>query len=373
VNCHRQFTVSKHTIKIPPLRPGHGISWTFEVSAAAENRARAKTTAKKRRRAKLGVKESGAAPALETTVAPTMAWLAEPVPVERELAQPSTTWPTVETIAASTPESDTSQNLEDTVSFAQPPVPIAIPRVAQRPPVPPGRSTHLRTIALAAVAVLVVGLLAFPRHSSAPGTDDDDTSLLAELGEQAADLVAPNQQPAALPARPIAAPAVASVTIAPRDVSAPAKKARAARPDKARVAESTTSRTMLASMPAADVTVNEETATKMPGSDAIAPAVPAASLTSIGGSAPVTITGCLEMSVEQDAFRLTDTEGTNAPKSRSWRTGFLKKRSTPVALVEPPDWRALQTHVGRRVAATGLLTSHDLKVSALRFVGASCN
>jgi nicotinamidase-related amidase len=79
------------------------------------------------------------------------------------------------------------------------------------------------------------------------------------------------------------------------------------------------------------------------------------------------------VSVDQDEFRLTDTEGVGAPRSRSWRTGFLKKRSAPVALVEPPDRLALQTHVGRRVAATGLLTSHDLKVSALRVVGASCN
>jgi hypothetical protein len=87
----------------------------------------------------------------------------------------------------------------------------------------------------------------------------------------------------------------------------------------------------------------------------------------------VTITGCLEVSVDQDDFRLTDTEGANAPRSRSWRTGFLRKRSAPVALIEPPDRLALQTHVGRRVAATGLLTSHDLKVSTLRVVGPSCN
>jgi hypothetical protein len=92
-----------------------------------------------------------------------------------------------------------------------------------------------------------------------------------------------------------------------------------------------------------------------------------------GETAPVTITGCLEVSVDHDEFRLTDTEGVGAPRSRNWRTGFLKKRSAPVALVEPPDRLALQTHVGRRVAATGLLTSHDLKVSALRVVGSSCN
>jgi hypothetical protein len=88
---------------------------------------------------------------------------------------------------------------------------------------------------------------------------------------------------------------------------------------------------------------------------------------------PVTITGCLEISTDEDAFRLTDTEGTDAPKSRSWRTGFLKKRSAAVALVEPLDRLALKTNIGKRVAATGLLTSHELKLNSLRVVGPSCN
>ena len=39
--------------------------------------------------------------------------------------------------------------------------------------------------------------------------------------------------------------------------------------------------------------------------------------------------------------------------------GFLKKRCAPVALVEPDDRLALQTHVGRRVAATPILTLDD--------------
>jgi hypothetical protein len=42
-------------------------------------------------------------------------------------------------------------------------------------------------------------------------------------------------------------------------------------------------------------------------------------------------------------------------------------------LVEPPDRHALTTNVGRRVAATGQLTSRDLKVASLRVVGSSCN
>ena len=40
----------------------------------------------------------------------------------------------------------------------------------------------------------------------------------------------------------------------------------------------------------------------------------------------VTVTGCLERSDE--AFRLKDTSGADAPRTRSWKTGFLNKRST---------------------------------------------
>jgi hypothetical protein len=91
------------------------------------------------------------------------------------------------------------------------------------------------------------------------------------------------------------------------------------------------------------------------------------------GPAPVTLTGCLEVSVDSDEFRLSDTEGADAPRSRSWRTGFLKKRPTPVALVEPPDPRGLELQVGKRISATGRLTDRELRVSSVRVVSPSCN
>lgn len=124
--------------------------------------------------------------------------------------------------------------------------------------------------------------------------------------------------------------------------------------------------------PVADNTTKHVAATKLPASESSAPAARASVSTSTG-IAPVTLTGCLEVSEDQDEFRLTDVDGANAPRSRSWRTGFLKKRPAAVAIVEPADSLALQTHVGRRVTATGLLTSNDLKVSALRAVGPPCS
>ena len=87
----------------------------------------------------------------------------------------------------------------------------------------------------------------------------------------------------------------------------------------------------------------------------------------------MTITGCLEVSTDGDTFRLADVEGGDAPKARSWRTGFLKKRPAPVMLVDPPDRAALTTNVGHRVAATGQLATRELKLHSLRVVGSSCN
>ena len=113
-----------------------------------------------------------------------------------------------------------------------------------------------------------------------------------------------------------------------------------------------------------------DSATKLaePESTTAVPA-PAAVSTDKVGLPPVTITGCLEVSVGEDEFRLTDTDGADAPKWRSWRTGFLRKRSDPVALVELPDQQALHAQVGKRIAAKGLLTSRELKVNSLRVVG----
>jgi hypothetical protein len=123
-------------------------------------------------------------------------------------------------------------------------------------------------------------------------------------------------------------------------------------------------------------TASEDTAvsTTFVASDVmrVADAVTSAS-TAASAPPPVTITGCLEISADGDEFRLADTQGDDAPKSRGWRTGFLTTRRVPVTLVEPPESLGLKSNVGKRVAATGLLLSRNLKVSALRVVDPSCD
>jgi hypothetical protein len=85
---------------------------------------------------------------------------------------------------------------------------------------------------------------------------------------------------------------------------------------------------------------------------------------------PVTVEGCLES--DGSTYRLKDTSGLEAPKARSWRTGFLMKRSSSVELVDTTGRLKLRDHVGTRVAATGLHANRELHATALRQVAASC-
>jgi hypothetical protein len=79
---------------------------------------------------------------------------------------------------------------------------------------------------------------------------------------------------------------------------------------------------------------------------------------------PVTIAGCLERT--GSAFRLKDTTGAGAPKSRSWKSGFLKKSSASIDLVESGSGLRLHDQVGRRVSMTGTLTDRQMRVQSVR-------
>ena len=103
--------------------------------------------------------------------------------------------------------------------------------------------------------------------------------------------------------------------------------------------------------------------TKLPAADAAKS--PVRTLSS------VTITGCLERS--DDGFRLTDTDGSDAPKARSWKSGFLKKGSASVEVVDAGNRARLPSHIGRRVSVTGLLEDRELQVRSLRRVAPACD
>lgn len=86
--------------------------------------------------------------------------------------------------------------------------------------------------------------------------------------------------------------------------------------------------------------------------------------------APVTVAGCLQRT--DQTLRLKDTTGAGAPKSRSWKSGFLKKGSASIDLVDPANKLRLANHVGHRVTVTGTLDHGQMHVRSLQRVAAIC-
>lgn len=87
-------------------------------------------------------------------------------------------------------------------------------------------------------------------------------------------------------------------------------------------------------------------------------------------SKAVTITGCIERT--DHAFRLTETSGAQAPKSRSWKSGFLKKRAADLGVVDASKKIKLKDHVGHRDALTGTIENGEFRVQSMRHLAASC-
>jgi hypothetical protein len=218
---------------------------------------------------------------------------------------------------------------------------------------------------LAGVVVIVGAALAVPRMTSRP-------AVYPPAPNRAEPVVDLAQVPASHVVTPAPASVVATPAATPQAVVEPTKRTAAPRVAKN---QSTSSSKPAARSVATPVAHAAGTGNATVASAAPAHAAPALASTPVAivEPAPVTITGCLEVSVNADEFRLTDTQGLDAPKSRSWRTGFIKKHSAPVMLVELADAHSLQTQVGKRVAATGHLASNELRVSSLRVVAPSCD
>jgi hypothetical protein len=99
-------------------------------------------------------------------------------------------------------------------------------------------------------------------------------------------------------------------------------------------------------------------------------ATPEADSAKTSATAPVTIFGCLERS--NDTYRLTDTDGVDAPKARSWKSAFMKKGAATVEVVDPGNRTHLSSQVGHRVGVTGTLTERQLQARSIRRISASC-
>jgi hypothetical protein len=336
--------VSKHAKKPPVLRAGRRIRWTLEVSADVDGQGghSGKSPSKRSGRSKQDQKAPRDLPPHQQPKLP-------PAP-----ALPAALMP----VTPLTPSRTTT---------GAPVVPAGrTPAQTRRSSA--GRPTGPVMVTLAAIGVLVVGALVFARHQS---SQQAAAAAGAHPGyEESAgnDIALPDPVPSA----PAPALEAASAAAVPRTVSTVPKKTAAARATRNLAAKS--------GAPSSSVTSVARVADRRTAATgAVAPPQPvratptsASTLVDQAGPTSVTITGCLEMSVDGDQFRLTDTEGADAPRARSWRSGFLAKRSTPVA-VEPADPAALRGYVGQRVAVLGLLTDRDLQVRSLRVVNASCD
>jgi hypothetical protein len=102
-----------------------------------------------------------------------------------------------------------------------------------------------------------------------------------------------------------------------------------------------------------------------------APVVASADAAPVAKAPAVTITGCLERT--DATFRLKETSGADAPKARSWKSGFLKKGSASIEVVDPAHTLKLADNVGRRVSVTGTLVDREMQVRSLRRVAPSCS
>ena len=94
-----------------------------------------------------------------------------------------------------------------------------------------------------------------------------------------------------------------------------------------------------------------------------------------GPAKSVTLTGCVRNGAERNTFVLTKVEGADAPRSRGWKTGYLLKRRSDVAVVPAASAVRLKDHVGRRVTVSGTLEDKNgtrLKARSVRALS-SCS
>ena len=91
----------------------------------------------------------------------------------------------------------------------------------------------------------------------------------------------------------------------------------------------------------------------------------------VAESTSVTITGCLERNDE--TFRLKDTSGTDAPRSRSWKSAFLKKGNASVDVVDSTNRLKMDDYVGQRVSLTGTLVDREMQARRVQRVATSCD
>ena len=82
----------------------------------------------------------------------------------------------------------------------------------------------------------------------------------------------------------------------------------------------------------------------------------------------VTMIGCLES--DGSKYRLADVQGNQAPKGRSWKTGFVTKKTKNIDLVGASSTLNLKDNVGRKVSVIGVKDGEThLKARSVKQIG----
>lgn len=194
------------------------------------------------------------------------------------------------------------------------------------------------------------------------------SSPLPVSATESAPVLTADLAPGAPVTSPVASPAV---TASPALNASPARNAS---PAPAVVTSKTTSaptetvkaRTEIAPAPAAiarsSTPVEAQPEVAVQPEVAPQPEVTAASIDT------VTITGCLEH--DGKSAWLKNTSGVDAPRTRSWKSGFLRKRAPRIALVDGPA--SASSYDGHQVSVTGVLVDREMHVSMLTSIAGDC-
>ena len=99
---------------------------------------------------------------------------------------------------------------------------------------------------------------------------------------------------------------------------------------------------------------------------------PAESKTAAKANESVTLTGCLQ--ADGGKYMLTDLQGAKAPKGRSWKTGFITKKTKDVQVVTTASGPKLKDHVGHQVTLTGVRNGEThMQARSIKHVAAKCS
>jgi hypothetical protein len=127
-------------------------------------------------------------------------------------------------------------------------------------------------------------------------------------------------------------------------------------------------KTMAANTPATSVDV-APVVTDAPVMESRAVAVTQAAEESVA----TTIAGCLIHDEDDNLFQLKDTDGMHAPKARSWKSGFIKKGSAKVDILDTNNRLSLASHVGYRVSVSGTLADREMQARSVRTTTERCD